>query len=414
MAKPSKTNTAARLGGLLSNLTEQSAGAFPEMPAQEVAEQAAPKKKRRFITIRLDQLRPNPFQPRKDFSNEEELRELGESIKTHGLQQPLIVRAATDAAGMYDLGAGERRWRAMHLVGLTEADAIEVLDCSDEELETIALIENVHRTDLSPYELAEAYWKLHRAPNGTIRRSIAEVADQVKRKVDHVDSHLAIMRVEPKIRQLIIDDPTIPVRTIRDLGQVKNANDLDYLIEEVRNHRYTANDISRMLQLMKKAQKRAKQQTEGADAGAELASPKEEIEQPETQGAFSAQQPPTSNHVEHKASVSAPAERNGHADQPLSLPIQSQAAAIERTIEEHTASAKETTSEVQKPTPSPALALAQLEMRLRKDDTQLRKIIGAIAEEVPYMTSDQKTAVKNQTQTWLALIQQIQEQARED
>jgi ParB-like chromosome segregation protein Spo0J len=88
-----------------------------------------------------------------------------------------------------------------------------VLDCPDESLETIALIENLHRADLTPYELAKAFWKLHRTPEGEIRMSIAEVAATVTMPKDYIDSHLAIMRVPAKVRQLIIDDPKIPLRT---------------------------------------------------------------------------------------------------------------------------------------------------------------------------------------------------------
>lgn len=245
-----------RMDTLLANLTAQSAGAFPTM--EEVVAQVVPDEgKRRLVRIRLEQLRPNPRQPRKIFA-EADLLDLGNSIKEHGLQQPIVIRRATDGAGMYDIAAGERRWRAMLLVGMTETEAIEVIGATDDDLEMIAVIENVHRADLTPLELAEAYWKLHRHPDGGMKLSIAEVADRVKKPKNHVDDHLAIMRAPDAVRQLIIDDPTIPVRTIRDLAQIENEEDRAYLIDEVRAHRFTANDISRILQQMKKAQVKTK------------------------------------------------------------------------------------------------------------------------------------------------------------
>ncbi len=248
------TPKSKRMDSLLANLTEQSAGAFPAM---EVVAQVIPDEgKRRLMIVPLDQLRPNPRQPRKKFV-EADLLDLGNSIKEHGLQQPIVIRRATDGSTMYDIGAGERRWRAMILVGLAEIEAIEVIGATDDDLETIALIENVHRADLTPMELAEAYWKLHRRDDGSIKLSIAEVADKVKMPKNYVDDHLAIIRAPEAVRQLIIDDPTVPLRTIRDLAQIENDEDRAYLIDEVRGHRFTANDISRILQQVKKAQAKA-------------------------------------------------------------------------------------------------------------------------------------------------------------
>jgi ParB family transcriptional regulator, chromosome partitioning protein len=255
-----------RMDALLANLTEQSAGAFPTV-AEVVAQVVPDEGKRRLVIVPLDQLRPNPRQPRKIFV-EADLLDLGTSIKEHGLQQPIVIRRATDGSDVYDIAAGERRWRAMMLVGLTEIEAIEVIGATDDDLETIALIENVHRANLTPMELAEAYWKLHRHDDGGIRMSIAEVADKVKQQKNHVDDHLAIMRAPEAVRQLIIADPTVPLRTIRDLAQIENDEDRAYLIDEVRAHRFTANDISRILQQLKKVQtKEAGRPLQDAEAG---------------------------------------------------------------------------------------------------------------------------------------------------
>src|SRR5258708_1469631 len=248
------TPKSKRMDSLLANLTEQSAGAFPAM---EVVAQVIPDEgKRGLRSGALDQLRPNPRQPRKKFV-EADLLDLGNSIKEHGLQQPIVIRRATDGSTMYDIGAGERRWRAMILVGLAEIEAIEVIGATDDDLETIALIENVHRADLTPMELAEAYWKLHRRDDGSIKLSIAEVADKVKMPKNYVDDHLAIIRAPEAVRQLIIDDPTVPLRTIRDLAQIENDEDRAYLIDEGRGRRFTANDISLILPQVKKAQAKA-------------------------------------------------------------------------------------------------------------------------------------------------------------
>jgi len=105
--------------------------------------------------IDIDRITPNPFQPRVHFS-ETALKELSESIKRHGLLQPIIVVAKDDA---YMLLAGERRLRATKLAGFTRIKAI-VADIESKNLRELALIENIQREDLNPIELAVAYKEL--------------------------------------------------------------------------------------------------------------------------------------------------------------------------------------------------------------------------------------------------------------
>ena len=106
--------------------------------------------------VMLSEIEPNRDQPRKDF-DEEALQELSESISVHGLIQPLTVRE-TDP-GYYQIIAGERRWRASRLAGLTEIPAI-VLDVDENTAYALALIENLQREDLNPMEEAEGYRRL--------------------------------------------------------------------------------------------------------------------------------------------------------------------------------------------------------------------------------------------------------------
>lgn len=116
----------------------------------------------------IHSIHPNPFQPRQQF-DDEELRALAESIKVHGLLQPVLVRPREDG---YELVAGERRWRAAQLAGLTEIPAI-VRHCSDDELLALALIENLQREDLNPLDEAHAY-KVLMEKFGLTQEAIAE------------------------------------------------------------------------------------------------------------------------------------------------------------------------------------------------------------------------------------------------
>lgn len=102
--------------------------------------------------VRLDQIHHNPWQPRKTF-DEEELASLSESIKSHGVLQPLVVRQTSEG---YQLVAGERRLRAAKAAGL-EAVPVRVVDFNDQQVLEAALIENIHRTDLNPIEKAHGF-----------------------------------------------------------------------------------------------------------------------------------------------------------------------------------------------------------------------------------------------------------------
>ena len=109
----------------------------------------------RVQRVKLDRIRPCPLQPRKDFSTET-LRELADSIREQGIVQPLIVR---ERNGYFELIAGERRWRASHLVGLLEVPII-VREADDRAVLEMALIENLQRENLNAIEEAQGYWQL--------------------------------------------------------------------------------------------------------------------------------------------------------------------------------------------------------------------------------------------------------------
>ena len=116
---------------------------------------AASSKEDGIQTLRISQIEPKADQPRKYF-DEESLFELSDSIKRHGLLQPIIVRESENAQGYYQIIAGERRWRASKLAGLSEIPAI-IMQADELEAAEIAIIENIQRQDLNPYEEAAAY-----------------------------------------------------------------------------------------------------------------------------------------------------------------------------------------------------------------------------------------------------------------
>lgn len=123
----------------------------------EVSQLSQREAKQRIAAIATDQLHANPDQPRRHF-DENELTSLAESIKEHGILQPLLVRQLSN--GSFQIVAGERRWRAATSIGLAEVPVI-VISVDEIKRAEIALIENVQREDLQPLELAAALHRLH-------------------------------------------------------------------------------------------------------------------------------------------------------------------------------------------------------------------------------------------------------------
>ena len=127
------------LGALIGDYNEQ-----PDAPSEGA------------VTLPLQKIEPNPLQPRKTF-NPEELDSLADSIRMHGIIQPLTVRRLP--SGFYQIIAGERRWRAARMAGLSEIPVV-VIEADDKKAMELALIENLQRADLNPIEEAQGYQQL--------------------------------------------------------------------------------------------------------------------------------------------------------------------------------------------------------------------------------------------------------------
>jgi len=148
----------------------------------------------RVLRVALEAIVPSPQQPRKHFS-EEHLRELVESIREHGVIQPLIVRRV---GGHYELIAGERRWRASTELGLEEVPVI-LRDASDREVLEMALIENLQREDLDPLEEAAAYSRL--AKDFGLKQD--EIAQRVGRNRTTVSNSIRLLDLHEDVQVLI-------------------------------------------------------------------------------------------------------------------------------------------------------------------------------------------------------------------
>ncbi|MGV3042533.1 ParB/RepB/Spo0J family partition protein [Staphylococcus rostri] len=144
--------------------------------------------------LNLAEIRPNPYQPRKDFDRDK-LVELSESIVQHGVLQPIVV---TQSIQGYYIVAGERRYRASELAGLTHIPAI-VRQLSDHEMRELAIIENLQRENLNPVEEAESYQQLMQAHHMTQQA----VAARLGKSRPYIANMLRLLKLPTSIRQLI-------------------------------------------------------------------------------------------------------------------------------------------------------------------------------------------------------------------
>ncbi len=146
------------------------------------------------LDVQIDLIQPGHQQPRTTF-DQAKLDELAQSIRASGIIQPLLLRRR---GGMFELVAGERRWRAAQIAGLRNVPAI-VRDIPDEKLLELALIENIQRADLNPVEEANAYKKLIES----LGLTQDEVAQRVGRDRSFVTNYLRILKLPSEIRQLL-------------------------------------------------------------------------------------------------------------------------------------------------------------------------------------------------------------------
>ena len=149
-------------------------------------------------TLKIGDIEPNKSQPRKDFNNEA-LQALADSIIEHGIIQPLTVRPMADGRS-YQIVAGERRWRAAKIAGLTEVP-VRIMELSDAETAEIALIENLQREDLNPIEEAMGYQQLMDAYS--MRQE--DVAKRVGKSRSSVANALRIMQLPAEVIALVKD-----------------------------------------------------------------------------------------------------------------------------------------------------------------------------------------------------------------
>jgi ParB family chromosome partitioning protein len=185
---PSKRRLGRGLAALIGDI---------ERPAAQSAAAEQPKVAA-DRTVPIEFLAPNPRNPRRNF-DDAELSDLAQSIREHGIVQPVVARPAPEQAGRYEIIAGERRWRAAQRAGLTEIPVI-VRDVNDRIALELAIVENVQRADLNPVEEAQGYQQLIDEHNYTQ----ADLGNIIGKSRSHVANTLRLLKLPDAIRDMIV------------------------------------------------------------------------------------------------------------------------------------------------------------------------------------------------------------------
>ncbi|MCR4786451.1 MAG: ParB/RepB/Spo0J family partition protein, partial [Lachnospiraceae bacterium] len=189
---------------------------------------------------------PDRNQPRKTF-NEDELNDLADSIKAHGIFQPLLVMKKDD---YYEIVAGERRWRAAKIAELKEVPCI-IRDFSEKEKVTIQLIENIQRADLNPIDEAKAYRRLIEEFN----MKQDELAESVGKNRTTISNSMRLLNLADEVQDMLVDEKITPGHA-RALLMINDKNEQLKIATQVFDEKMSVRDTEKMVKSFGKPKKK--------------------------------------------------------------------------------------------------------------------------------------------------------------
>lgn len=187
--------------------------------------------------INLDEIRSNPYQPRKTF-NEESLNELAESLKEHGLLQPIIVKKSIKG---YELIAGERRTKAARLAGFKTIPAI-IKDFDDTQMMELALVENIQRENLNPIDEAMAYENIIKLSKMTQD----EFAKKFGKSRSHVTNMLGLLKL-PERTKKYVENGKISMGHARSLSKISDIDKIYDLTDKIINENISVRELEKLI-----------------------------------------------------------------------------------------------------------------------------------------------------------------------
>lgn len=192
MAK--KTRLGKGLGALIGGDTETEK--VPDTEPEKKMEEKESEEPGKELFLKVSMIEPNKEQPRKKF-DEDQLKELADSMKQYGVLQPLLVQKK---GNFYEIIAGERRWRAAKLAGLKEVPAV-IREYDEQQKMEIALIENVQREDLNPIEEAMAYKRLMEE----FHLKQEEIADRVSKNRTTITNSMRLLKLAEEVQKMLVE-----------------------------------------------------------------------------------------------------------------------------------------------------------------------------------------------------------------
>ena len=189
--------------------------------------------KEEIVEIDISELRPNPYQPRKEF-DPEKLTELAVSIKEHGIIQPIIVKKSVKG---YEIIAGERRYRASKLAGLDKVPAI-VRPFTDEQMAEISLLENIQRENLNPIEEALAYKQLLEKSHMTHEN----LSTKVGKSRSYITNVIGLLRLPSEVQELV-SKGKISMGHARALSKLESDEESIKLAHKIDEENITVRDV---------------------------------------------------------------------------------------------------------------------------------------------------------------------------
>jgi len=196
----------------------------------------------------IEFLRPNPRNPRQGF-DEAELQELAESIRERGIIQPILVRHLAGMSNVYEIIAGERRWRAAQRVGLHEVPIV-VIDADDRQSLEFAIIENVQRSDLNALEEALGYERL----TSEFSYSHSDLAKVIGKSRSHVANMLRLLKLPDEAKKYVVDG-SISAGHARALLSVDHP---EKIARQIVDEGLTVRDVERLVQERTPAESKSK------------------------------------------------------------------------------------------------------------------------------------------------------------
>lgn len=204
-----------------------------EQYLDDIQNNAAEAPGRREVELPIEEIRPNPYQPRKEF-DKKALEELSESIKTHGIFTPLLVRKSISG---YDLITGERRLRAAKMAGLKTVPAIQV-EFTEEQMMEIAILENVQREDLNPIEEAAAYESLIQKLGYTQEK----LAERVGKSREYCANIMRLLKLPEDVQSMVVNKE-LTMSHVRPLLSLNDEEEIYEAAEKIKKNKMSVREV---------------------------------------------------------------------------------------------------------------------------------------------------------------------------